>query len=127
MKTDIKRYIELGAKTDSELRNMLYDEEHPNQSTAAVLLMERLSQRIHELEKAVAALSGQDTKPRKRKIFYYEGVELTDELLVEYIDDGDFTIYELEKLVGAKKNVLRGRYIRAKKRIQAKKCQNSET
>jgi hypothetical protein len=46
---------------------------------------------------------------------------------VQYIDDGDFTIYELEKLVGAKKNVLRGRYIRAKKRIQAEKCQNSET
>jgi hypothetical protein len=86
-----------------------------------------LPQRIHELEKAVVALSGQDTKPWKRKIFYYEDVELTDELLVEYIDDGDFIIYELEKLVGAKKNVLRGRYNRAKKRIQAKKCQNNET
>jgi hypothetical protein len=127
METDITRYLELSKKTDRDLRNMLYDEEHPDQSAAAVLLMERMSDRIRELEKAVAALSGQDTKPRKRKIFYYEGVELTDELLVEYIDDGDFTIYELEKLVRAGKNVLRGRYIRAKKRIQAKKCQNSET
>jgi hypothetical protein len=126
MKTDRKRYLELSAKTDSELRNMLFDEEHPDQSAAAVLLMERLSQRIHKLEEAVVALSGQDTKPRKRQKFFYEDVELTDELLVQYIDDGDFTIYELEKLVGAKKNVLRGRYIRAKKRIQAEKCQNNE-
>ena len=37
---------------------------------------------------------------RKRKVYYYEDVELTDELLVEYIDTEAFTIYELEKIVG---------------------------
>ena len=42
------------------------------------------------------------------------------------IDTEAFTIYELEKIVGAKKNVLRGRYIRAKKQIQAQKCQNDK-
>jgi hypothetical protein len=123
---DIARYLELSKKTDRDLRNMLYDEEHPDQLAAAVLLIERMSDRIRELERAVAALGGQNTKPRKRKKFFYEDVELTDELLVQYIDDGDFTIYKLEKLVNAKKNVLRGRYIRAKKRIQAQKCQNNE-
>ncbi len=74
----------------------------------------------------VSILSGQDTIKRKRKVYYYEDVELTDELLVEYIDTETFTIYELEKIVGAKKNVLRGRYIRAKKQIQAQKCQNDK-
>jgi hypothetical protein len=126
MEKDITRYFELSQKNDRDLRNMLYDEEHPDQSAAAVLLIERMSDRIRELERAVAALSGQNTKPRKRQKFFYEDVELTDELLVQYIDDGDFTIYKLEKLVNAKKNVLRGRYIRAKKRIQAEKCQNNE-
>ena len=53
-------------------------------------------------------------------------MELTDELLVEYIDAEAFTIYELEKIVGAKKNVLRGCYICAKKQIQAQKCQNDK-
>ena len=38
---------------------------------------------------------------RKRKVYYYEDVELTDKLLVEYIDTEAFTIYELEKIVGA--------------------------
>ena len=61
---------------------------------------------------------------RKRKVYWYEDVELTDELLVEYIDTEAFTIYELEKEVSAPKNVLRGRYNRAKKQMQALKCQN---
>jgi hypothetical protein len=121
-----EKYTVLAKKTDRALREMLYEDEHPDQSVAAILLIERLSRRIYELEKAILTLSGQDTKPRKRKIFYYEDVELTDELLVEYIDSGAFTIYQLEKLVGAKKNVLRGRYIRAKKQMQVKKCQNGE-
>ena len=71
-------------------------------------------------------LSGQDKPKRKRRIYWYEDVELTDELLVEYIDTEAYTIYELEKKVGAKKNVLRGRYKCAKKKLQAQKCQNAK-
>ena len=36
----------------------------------------------------VSILSGQDTIKRKRKVYYYEDVELTDELLVEYATYG---------------------------------------
>lgn len=63
-------------------------------------------------------MSGQNSKKaRKRRIYYYEDVELTDELLVEYIDTDAFTIYELEKIVGAKKNVLRNRYKKEKEKM----------
>lgn len=126
MNNSRKIYADLLNKSNADLLKMIYNEEPLYQSTATAILIDRLTRRIYQLEKAVLVLSGQDTPKRKRKIYYYEDVELTDELLVEYIDTKAFTIYELEKLVGAKKNVLRGRYIRAKKQIQAQKCQNDK-
>lgn len=126
MRNSQEIYAELLNKSSADLLKIVYDKEHPYQSIATAILIEKMIRRIYQLEQAVSILSGQDTTKRKRKVYYYEDVELTDELLVEYIDTEAFTIYELEKLVGAKKNVLRGRYIRAKKQIQAQKCQNDK-
>lgn len=111
--------------TDSELLNIADDDGNPNFSNASAELFSRLMKRVGELEKEVLLLSGQNSKKaRKRRVYYYEDVELTDELLVEYIDTEAFTIYELEKIAGAKKNVLRNRYKKAKEKMQALKCQN---
>lgn len=119
-------YTELFKKSNTDLLKMVSDEQKLYQALATKVLIKKLLDRVSQLEKEVLLLSGQDARKRKRKVYYYEDVELTDELLVEYIDGEVFTIYELEKKVGAKKNVLRGRYSRAKKQIQALKCQNDE-
>jgi len=121
--TDLK----LTQMSDSELLAVVNGSENVNSLNASGELLFRLLRRVRQLEKEVLLLSGQaDKKARKRKVYYYEDVELTDELLVEYIDTEAFTVYELEKIVGAKKNVLRNRYKNAKKKIQALKCQNTE-
>ncbi len=120
-------YSKLVKMSNSELLKLISDSKNINSSEASRELFSRLLKRINELEKEVILLSGQttDRKVRKRKIYYYEDVELTDELLVEYIDGEAFTIYELEKKVGAKKNVLRNRYKQAKRRLQALKIQDN--
>ena len=119
--------LKLTQMSDSELLAVVNDSENVNSLNASGELLFRLLRRVRQLEKEVLLLSGQaDKKARKRKVYYYEDVELTDELLVEYIDTEAFTVYELEKIVGAKKNVLRTRYKNAKKKIQALKCQNTE-
>lgn len=119
--------LKLTQMSDSELLSVVNDSENVNSLSASGELLFRLLRRVCQLEKEVLLLSGQaDKKARKRKVYYYEDVELTDELLVEYIDTEAFTVYELEKIVGAKKNVLRNRYKNAKKKIQALKCQNTE-
>lgn len=119
-------YAEFHNKTNMDLLKMIFVEEHAPSTIAASILISKLLDRVCQLEKEVLFLSGQNEQKRKRKIYYYYDIELTDELLVDYIDSEAFTIYELEKKVGAKKNVLRGRYIRAKKRIQAQKCQHDK-
>lgn len=119
--------LKLTQMSDSELLAVVNDSENVNSLSASGELLFRLLRRVRQLEKEVLLLSGQaDKKARKRKVYYYEDVELTDELLVEYIDTEAFTVYELEKIVGAKKNVLRNRYKNAKKKIQALKCQNTK-
>ncbi len=115
-----KIYAELLKKGNRDLLKMVYDERNIYQSVALTILIKNLTERVCQLEKEILQMSGQEKQKRKRKIYYYEDVELTDELLMEYIDSDAFTIYELEKKVGAKKNVLRERYNRAKKQIQAK-------
>ena len=120
-------YSELRKMTNSELLKLISNNENANSAEATEELFSRLLKRVHELEKEVVLLSGQTNgrKGRKRKTYYYEDVELTDELLVEYIDKEIFTVYELEKKVGAKKNVLRNRFNQAKKRLQALKIQDN--
>lgn len=126
MENNREIYAKLLNLSNRELLKKIYAEEYPYQSTATAILIERLTERIYQLEKEVLVLSGQDKPKRKRRIYWYEDVELTDELLVEYIDTEAYTIYELEKKVGAKKNVLRGRYKCAKKKLQVQKCQNAK-
>lgn len=121
-----KIYAELLKKGDRDLLKMVYNERNIYQSVALIILIKNLTERVCQLEKEILQMSGQEKQKRKRKIYHYEDVELTDKLLIEYIDSGAFTIYELEKKVGAKKNVLRERYNRAKKQIQAKKHQNDK-
>ena len=73
-------------------------------------VIKELNQRVPRLEEKTLTKRG-----RKRQTYFYEGEELTDEKLV-YLIDYEFydSIGKLEKLVGAKKNVLRSRYKKAK-------------
>lgn len=73
-------------------------------------VIQDLNRRITRLEENALTKQG-----RKRRTYFYEGEELTDEKLV-YLIDFEFYDYigKLEKYVGAKKNVLRNRYKKAK-------------
>ena len=53
---------------------------------------------------------------RKQKAYYLNGGLIDDDELIRLIDGEFLTISELEKEVGAKKNVLRRRYERAKQK-----------
>ena len=83
----------------------------------------RKDRAIAELTKRVAFLEEKARKKagRPRRCFNINGNELTDDLLLYYIDYDFFTIRELEKEVGAGKNQLRNRYNKAKKKEKLKK------
>ena len=73
-------------------------------------VIQELNRRITRLEEKALTKRG-----RKRQTYFYEGEELTDEKLVYLIDYEYYdSISKLEKFVGAKKNVLRSRYKKAK-------------
>ena len=104
--------------TDEELANYLT--KNINYNVLIPLLIEanrRKDMTIKELNRRIMRLEEKAlTKPgRKRQTYYYEGKELTDEELV-YLIDYEFydCIGKLERDVGAKKNVLRNRYKKAK-------------
>lgn len=80
--------------------------------------LEELTKTIARLEKRVALLEDKTLKKagRKRQVYNFDGKELTDDYLVYLIDYDLATIGKLEKIVGAKKNVLRNRYNKAKKK-----------
>ena len=88
----------------------------------------RKDKQITELTKRIAYLEQKALqKPgRKRREFYIDGQELTDEYLMELIDRGNYdSISKLEKAIGAGKNQLRNRYNKAKKKlIQERKVQS---
>ena len=74
--------------------------------------VKKQSKQLKVLEEKMLKKAG-----RKREIFYYMCEELTDEKIIELINCGEFrTVGELEKEVGAKKNQLRNRYVRAKEK-----------
>ena len=77
----------------------------------------RKDKQIQLLEKRISALENKALQKagRKRQTFCLDGVELTDEDIIYYIDNELFTLYQLERTVGAKKNQLRNRYNRAKR------------
>lgn len=73
-----------------------------------------LTKRITYLEKKALQKPG-----RKRQTFWVNGLELTDEYLMQLIDEGFYDgIAQLEKDVGASKNQLRNRYIKAKEKLR---------
>ena len=88
----------------------------------------RKDKQIAELTKRIAYLEQKTLqKPgRKRREFYVDGRELTDEYLMQLIDEGYYdSISKLEKSIGAGKNQLRNRYDKAKKKlIQERKVQS---
>lgn len=79
-----------------------------------------LTKTIVDLQKHVAFLEEKTLKKagRKKKVFYFNEQELTDEYIVFLIDYDYITISKLEKDVNAGKNVLRNRYKKAKKKQQ---------
>ena len=104
--------------TDEELQKVLRS--NNNFSILIPALIEsnvRKDKQIQLLEKRISALENKALKKagRKRQTFCLDGVELTDENIIYYIDNELFTFYQLERTVGAKKNQLRNRYNRAKR------------
>ena len=79
-----------------------------------------LTKTIVDFQKRVAFLEEKTLKKagRKKKVFYFNEQELTDEYIVFLIDYDYITISKLEKDVNAGKNVLRNRYNKAKKKQQ---------
>ena len=102
--------------TEAELQHVLTTAINYNQLIPALIeAIRRKDEQIHALSKRISALEEKAAKKagRKRQTFYLDGAELTDEDLVYYIKYDYFTIPELERLVGAKKNQLRNRYNRS--------------
>ena len=104
--------------TDEELANYLT--KSFNYNILIPMLIEanrRKDTVIKELNRRITRLEEKNLtkRGRKRQTYLYEGEELTDEKLV-YLIDYEYcdNIGKLEKLVGAKKNVLRNRYKKAK-------------
>ena len=106
--------------TEAELLHALEAATNFNQVILALIeANRRKDEQIHALSERITALEEKAAKKagRKRQIFYLYGKELTDEDIVYYIRYDYYTIPELERLVGAKKNQLRNRYNRIIKKI----------
>lgn len=103
--------------TDSELEKLLLTSKNYNILIPTLIEVNiRKNAEIEELTKRIAALENKSLKKsgRKRISYYLDGKELTDEDIIYYIDGDYYSFPELERTVGAKKNQLRNRYIRAK-------------
>jgi len=110
--------------TDEELTKLLAGAHNYNVLIPALIEANtRKDRALAELTKRVAFLEDNALKKagRPRRCFNINGNELTDDLLLYYIDYDFFTIRELEKEVGAGKNQLRNRYNKAKKKEKLKK------
>ena len=110
--------------TEEELSKFLTMEfNHSMLIKALIEANTRKDRAIADLTKRVAFLEDKALKKagRPRRCFYLNGNELTDDMLIYYIDSDFFTIRELEKEVGAGKNQLRNRYNKAKKKEKLKK------
>ena len=110
--------------TDKELQNLL--KSNVNYNVLIPVLIEinlRQNMEILSLKKRISTLETKTLKKpgRKRTTYYLHGKELTDEELIYYIDYDYFTISELEREVGAPKNLLINRYNRAKRLTKIEK------
>ena len=89
-------------------------------------LIEYVFRQDREIKALKSQLEHQKTKPAKKSgrakaDFYVDGILLTDEYIAHYVEGDYYTITELERLVGAKKNQLRNRYKRYKEKQKLKK------
>ena len=110
--------------TDEELTKLLAGAHNYNVLIPALIEANTRKDRvIVELTKRVAFLEdkAREKVGRPRRCFYLNGKELTDDMLLYYIDYDFFTIRELEKEVNAGKNQLRNRYNKAKKKQKLQK------
>ena len=105
--------------TDEELTKLLIGKFNYNVLIPALIEANlRKDKQMAELTKRISYLEQKTLqKPgRKRREFYVDGRELTDEYLMQLIDEGYYdSISKLEKSIGAGKNQLRNRYTKAKK------------
>ena len=110
--------------TDEELTKLLAGAHNYNVLIPALIEANtRKDRAIAELSKRIAFLEEKALKKagRPRRCFYLNGNELTDDMLLYYIDYDFFTIRELEKEVNAGKNQLRNRYNKAKRKQKLQK------
>lgn len=110
--------------TDRELTELL------TTSKTSSDLIPGLIEYVFRLNREIKALKDQlehqQTKAAKKSgrakaDFYVDGILLTDEYIAHYVEGDYYTITELERLVGAKKNQLRNRYKRYKEKQKLKK------
>lgn len=88
-------------------------------------LIEYVFRQNREIKALKSQLERQQTKATKKSgraktEFYIDGLLLTDENIAYYVEGNYFTIAELERFVGAKKNQLRNRYKRYKEKQRLK-------
>ena len=110
--------------TDQELTELL------TKSKTSSDLIPGLIEYVFRLNREIKVLKDQlehqQTKSSKKSgrakaDFYVDGILLTDEYIAHYVEGNYYTITELERLVGAKKNQLRNRYKRYKEKQKLKK------
>ena len=88
-------------------------------------LIEYVFRQDREIKALKSQLEHQQSKATKKSgraktDFYVDGLLLTDENIAYYVEGDYFTITELEREVGAKKNQLRNRYKRYKEKQKLK-------
>lgn len=110
--------------TDEELNQFIKKQVNYNMIIPALIeATERKDNKIADLIRRIEFLEAKTLKKagRRRKTFYFNGQELTDEYLEYLIDDDYITISKLEKDVGAGKNQLRNRYNKRKRQKKLQK------
>lgn len=114
----------IASMTEQELTEILTKSR--NFSDIIPALIEYVFRQDREIKLLKDQLRHQQTKPAKKsgrakQDFYVDGILLTDEEIAYYVEGDYYTITELERLVGAKKNQLRNRYRRYKEKQKLKK------
>lgn len=110
--------------TDQELTEMLIKSR--SYSDLIPGLIEYVFRQDREIKALKSQLEYKQTTSAKKSgrsktDFYVDGILLTDEYIAHYVEGNYFTITELERFVGAKKNQLRNRYKRYKEKQKLKK------
>lgn len=120
---EVTKVFDIKNCSDKELFEILNNNFVPTASTLTLTeLVRRLYSTIEEQQAQIEQLqSNSHNEPkkqsgRKRETFYIRGSVLDDDNLIYLIDKGYYTIPQLEKELGARKNQIRNRYKRAKKK-----------